>query len=42
MEVNKNGLNYHTINSILNIVNKDQTPIGQAYKITLTIEQNIK
>ena len=44
-------MKYHTINSTVNIVykfdgkgrpNKDQTPIGQAYKITSTIEQNIK
>ena len=49
-KINK-GLKYHTINSTVNIVykfdgkgrpNKDQTPIGQAYKITSTIEQNIK
>ena len=44
-------MKYHTINSTVNIAykfdgkgrpNKDQTPIGQAYKITSTIEQNIK
>ena len=49
-KINK-GLKYHTINSTVSIVykfdgkgrpNKDQTPIGQAYKITSTIEQNIK